>query len=695
MALYGLTIFFGAFLLFLVQPLIGKYLLPWFGGGPGVWTVCLLFFQTALLVGYAYAHLISSRLRLRGQVAMHGALLALSCAFLPIIPQARWQPAATDEPTMRILALLAATVGMPYVVLAATGPLLQRWFMQTRRGEMPYRFYALSNAGSLLALVAYPFGLEPLAARSTQAWLWSGGMAAFALLCGACAWQVWREHPPGRVMEKTPAEAASESTPVRVVLGWLALPAIASLLLAAVTRTLTSEVAPVPFLWVLPLAAYLLSFILCFDHPRWYARRVFVVLLGLGGAGVVCLLHLGTAAPLGAQVVAYLVVLFAACMVGHGEVYRLRPAPAQLTRFYLCLAAGGAAGGFFVAVIAPRFFRDTYELQIGLCAALGLPGLLWLRQRESRQLGAFACVLTAALAAGFGQVHRHGRENVAATTRNFHGTMRLLDVAAGDPARRHWQLKHGVTTHGAQFHAPEQSRVPTTYYGPKSGVGVALESLKTGAGRQVGVVGLGVGTLAAYGRAGDRFTFYEINPAVFTVAQSPFTYLNSCAAQVDVVPGDARLSLQEEAARGEWRQFDVLVLDAFSSDAIPGHLLTAEAMELYLGHLKADGIVAVHLSNRYLDLRGVLVGLSQRFSMDFVIVDDSPKTEEFWLSASRWCLLTRDKTLLRQWLPQSPEARAALEAGYHPVLWTDDHASLLSVWRQRGARPGGSAPAGW
>jgi SAM-dependent methyltransferase len=680
--LYGLTIFCGAFLLFLVQPLLGKYLLPWFGGGPGVWTVCLLFFQTALLVGYGYAHLISSRLRLRSQVVVHGALLALSCAFLPIIPQARWQPAPTDEPTLRILALLAVTVGLPYVVLAATGPLLQRWFTQTRRGETPYRLYALSNAGSLLALVAYPFGLEPLAARATQAWLWSGGMTVFALLCGACAWRVWREHTPGRPMENIPAEAAaasSERTPVRVVLAWLLLPAVASLLLAAVTQTLTSEVAPVPFLWVLPLAVYLLSFILCFDHPRWYARRGFVVLLGVGGVGVVYLLHLGTAATWGAQVATCLVVLFAACMVGHGEVYRLRPGPARLTGFYLCLAAGGAAGGFFVAVIAPRFFRDTYELQIGLCAALGVPGLLWLGQRESRKLGAFACVLTAALAAGFVQVQRHGREYVVETTRNFHGTMRLLDVDAGDPVRRHRVLKHGVTTHGAQFRAPELAGVATTYYGPKSGVGVALESLKTGPGRHVGVVGLGVGTLAAYGRAGDRFTFYEINPAVFAVAQSPFTYLKSCAARVDVVPGDARLSLQAEAVRGEAREFDVLVLDAFSGDAIPVHLLTAEAMELYLGHLKPGGIVAVHLSNRYLDLRGVVVGLSRRFSLDFVIVDDAPKTGEFWLSASRWCLLTRDKTLLRQWLPQTPEARAALEAGYHPVLWTDDHASLLSV----------------
>lgn len=679
--LYGLTIFCGAFLLFLVQPLLGKYLLPWFGGGPGVWTVCLLFFQTALLVGYAYAHLISSRLRLRSQVVVHGALLALSCAFLPIIPEERWQPAPTDEPALRILVLLAVTVGLPYVVLAATGPLLQRWFTQTRRGETPYRLYALSNAGSLLALVAFPFGFEPLAARSTQAWLWSGGMAAFAVLCGACAWRVWREDTPGRAMEKPPAEASSaaERTPVRVVLAWLMLPAVASLLLAAVTQTLTSEVAPVPFLWVLPLAVYLLSFILCFDHPRWYARRVFAVLLGLGGGGVVYVLHAGTAVPLIVQVSVYSAVLFAACMVGHGEVYRLRPAPERLTRFYLCLAAGGAAGGFFVAVIAPRVFADTYELQIGLCAALGLPGLLWLGQRESRKLGAVACVLTAALAAGFFQVHRHGRENVVATTRNFHGTLQLLDVAAGGPLRRHWVLKHGVTTHGAQFHAPEQAGVPTTYYGPKSGVGVALTLLKTGAGRHVGVVGLGVGTLATYGRAGDRFTFYEINPAVFAVAQSPFTYLKSCPARVDVVPGDARLSLQAEATRGEGREFDVLVLDAFSSDAIPAHLLTAEAMELYLGHLKSDGIVAVHVSNNYLDLRGVLVGLSQRFAMDFVIVDDAPKTEEFWLSPSRWCLLTRDKTLLRQWLPQTPEARAALEAGYHPVLWTDDHASLLSV----------------
>jgi SAM-dependent methyltransferase len=752
--LHGLTIFWGALLLFLVQPLAGKYLLPWFGGGPGVWTVCLLFFQGMLLGGYAYAHLITTRLRPRAQAWVHFALLALALLFLPIIPGAGWKPMDGEAPIAHLLGVLMATVGLPYFVLSATGPLLQRWFTHAQPGTLPYRLYALSNVGSLLALLAYPFVLEPLWSRAAQAWLWSGGMVLFTVLAGACTWRMARRAgAPGEAKPDT--APAAEKIPWSTTAWWLAWPAAASLLLAAVTNKLTGEVAPVPFLWVLPLAAYLASFILCFDHPRWYARGVFAALLALGAGLVALLLLTGAEAPLALQIGAYPAVLLVACMICHGEVHRLRPAARHLTRFYLCLAAGGVLGTLFVAVAAPVLFRDYYDVQIGLGAVIFLIGLHSFAQRDrvlplglaagvvlafllapwlpaarhaeglalapaygvallklmrdqawavagglaalvfcfrprwrrpvvgewQRGMPVFAVLVAAGLGTWFFQIADAGRGSVVAASRNFYGGLRVIEKAADQPLERHWELKHGLTTHGAQFRAPERAAWPTTYFGRSSGVGVVLGDFKTDPGRKVGVVGLGAGTIAAYGRAGDRFTFYEIDPAVIRLARAPFTFLSGSAAQIEIVPGDARLALEAQARDGASQRFDVLVLDAFSGDAIPLHLLTVEAMETYLRHLKPDGMIAVHISNRYLDLRGVLVGLARHFQLDFVVAEDRPKAEDYWLTASRWVLLTPSKDLLRPWIPPNPEARKALEDTFHPILWTDDHTSLLSVWR--------------
>lgn len=758
MVLYGLTIFTGAFLLFLVQPLMGKYLLPWFGGGPGVWTACLLFFQVMLLGGYAYAHLLTTHLRPRRQALVHLTFLGLALCFLPVIPHPDLAPATDAMPILRILGVLAATVGVPYLVLSATGPLLQRWLAPERAGTAPWRLYALSNAGSLLALAAYPSVVDPLWSRPAQAWVWSGGLAVFALLCGGCAWQVWRADRAPTAAERVPAPDPSPATGSRstgsppatggAVAAWIALPSLASLLLAAVTGKLTVDVAPVPFLWVLPLALYLASFILCFDHPRWYVRPVFVGALAISCCAVGYVLFGGRAVPLGMQLGIYPAVLFIACMVCHGEVYRLRPAAAQLTRFYLCLAAGSALGSLFVAVLAPLLFSGYYELQIGLCALLVALGLLSWRERDRRVplalaagtalalpvlpmlpaivaqhagpltvyghelvsmarktgwiagaglalfavcchkrwrrgMPAFVLVSAAALAMGFFRLAQLGRDHVVVASRNFYGALTVSDLRADQPELRYLELKHGVTTHGTQFTATDRAAQPTTYYDHSSGVGFALDRLKSLTGRRVGVVGLGAGTLAAYGRAGDQFTFYEIDPAVIRLAHAPFTFLKNSAAQIEIVAGDARLALAAELQRGAPRQFDLLALDAFSSDAIPVHLLTAEAMEIYLAQLKPDGVLALHLSNRFLDLRSVAVGLARQFGLDFVVIDDAPAPEAYWAISSRWCLLTRDKHLLAKWLPSDPAARQQLEASYHPVLWTDDHASLFTIMLPR------------
>ncbi len=768
MLLHALTIFCGAFLLFLVQPLIGKYILPWFGGSPGVWSTCLLFFQTLLLGGYAYAHALSTWLKPRRQAWVHLALLALAVATLPIAPGPEWKPLTGDAPTGRILLLLTVCLGLPYLALSATGPLVQRWFSLGPPGVSPYRLFALSNAGSLLALAAYPFAVEPLLSRAAQSRAWSAGMVLFALLCGACAWRA-RKLPAGddggpvsgRAADSGDAEIAPPTRTAdayagavpptaMVVFFWIALPAVASLLLVAVTNKLSTDVAVIPFLWVLPLGLYLLTFILCFDHPRWYARTLFSALLAAGCGTVWFLLDQGPSAKLPLQVAGYTGTLFAACMVCHGEVHRLKPAPRRLTGFYLCLAAGGALGGVLVAVVAPRVFPDFHELPLGLWALAYFTGVLSL-VRRSRELAAgsaagvlalmllipamqtkgadglldwlrlfpghvrafngewwieelcVAALLFACLHEGWRPVGREWQRRMSvyplvmsillgvvfivqatATSRtavervrNFYGTLKVRSYNAGAPTHYHL-FSHGLTTHGLQFTERPRSLQPTTYYGPTSGVGRIIDLLPGSPGRHVGMVGLGAGSIAAYGLPGDRFRIYEINPGVIRLARERFTYLADSAADISVVPGDARLTLEAELRHGERQRFDLLVLDAFSSDAIPVHLLTSEAFTLYLAHMKPAGVIAVHVSNRHLDLRPVVEAQARQHALHFATIEDDPLEEDWWLYGTTWILLGREEHTLASAEIQDA-ADPPPDGTARSVLWTDDFASLLDV----------------
>ena len=755
MLLYALTVFTGAFLLFQVQPLIGKFILPWFGGSPGVWSACLLFFQTLLLGGYAYAHLLTTRVRPVRQGVVHLVLLVAALTFLPIIPADTWRPGPAENPTWRILLLLAATLGLPYFVLSATGPLLQRWFSQTHAGVSPYRLYALSNFGSLLALLSYPFVVETALTRQAQAWSWSAGLAFFVVICGACAWRLRRraQVDPRLAAVTIPGEAEAQArpTPTDQTL-WIVLPAVASTLLLAVTNKLCQDVAVIPFLWVLPLALYLLTFILCFDHSRWYHRGFFTALLTLA-IGVICyLLHEGNSAPLAYQVSGYTVLLFAACMVCHGELYRLKPAPVHLTRYFLSISAGGALGGIFVALAAPYLFSQYLELHIGVWAlayvvgvvalvrrirtlaiapffgllliALVLPALEvqhpegwldWLRLYAREQKIFFlnywkeALALLVAFVLCFGDRRRgwsrewHPRQagyplllsfglgivlvmqagqqdsTALAGGRNFYGTLHVFEYNAHEPRAHYHLLRHGGTTHGLQFLAHPQSTWPTSYYARSSGVGLAVAHLPVERQRRVGVVGLGTGTMLAYGREGDVFRLYEINPAVERIARSHFTYLADSQARVDLVMGDARLSMENELARGEAQQFDLLVLDAFSSDAIPVHLLTREALAIYLQHLAPGGVVAVHISNRYLDLQPVIAHLADDAGLAMAVIQDDPG-DEWWSYRTTWVLLAPDRAFL------AAEAIADVTDDPKPRepdvgLWTDEYASLFSILR--------------
>ena len=755
---YALTIFIGAFLLFQVQPLIGKYILPWFGGGPGVWTTCMLFFQMLLLAGYAYAHFISRWFKPRTQAILHLALVVAALTLLPITPGDAWKPRGGGNPTWQILTLLAASLGLPYFILSSTGPLMQQWFSRTHPGASPYRLYALSNFGSLLALVTYPFYFETHFARKTQAGMWGWGLAAYALSSGFCVMKLWKaaqeskvQSPKSKVGEERTqslnsqllaAPESDEGGPTLNRFLWLLLPACASVLLLAITNKLCQDVAVIPFLWVAPLGLYLLSFIICFDNPRWYARFPFTLALLASMAGICWALFQGNDVSIYKQVAVYSVGLFVCCMVCHGELYRLRPDPRQLTGYYLMIAAGGALGGLFVAVVAPLIFTDYYELHLGLmlCALLflivcardreadrgwrwlgcALPlavfgGLDWFLARLAghsqpivrgyiigfrvtvwilvvllvvswvvrKRFGGFShwrfmtCLWLFLGVAGLGttlwlQTRKSGDESVY-TSRNFYGMLTVYEHQRDDPKSHHFLLQHGRITHGLQFVDPEEAAKPTTYYNEESGVGLAARALPAGV-RKIGLVGLGAGTLTAYGRAGDELRIYEINPEVERLARSRFTYLSRCPGTVQVVLGDARLSLEKEPPQ----HFDLLALDAFSSDAIPVHLLTREAFDVYERHLNPDGILAVHISNHYLDLEPVVVNLARQFNYKLALIDYDETDEEWWDYSSTWMLLTRSGTIINS--PAIHNAASTVKTNQAKIpLWTDDFTSLFQI----------------
>ena len=678
---FSLTIFWGAFLLFLVQPLIARFILPWFGGGPAVWTTCMLFFQLLLLGGYAYAHFSISRLTPRRQVITHLVLLALAVALLPITPGDAWKPTDGSHAAGHILLLLLGCLGLPYLVLSATGPLLQAWFSKANPGVSPYRLYALSNVGSLLALLIYPFYLEPQLSRQAQADGWSWGLAIYAGLTAWCGLKVWKSSATDDETART-AEVEAPASAWRKLL-WFALPACGVMLLLAITNKLCQDIAVVPFLWVLPLSLYLLSFIISFDSPRWYHRAFWLPLLAALLGMVLWNLYQAESHPdITPLATLYLGTLFVACMVCHGEVYRLRPGASRLTGFYLSLSAGGAAGGLFVALVAPFVFPDYFELHLALFLTAALV-LLVLRQdptlplREGRARWAWAVPFVALAALGYGlvDVATTSLRGSLSTTRGFYGVLKVNDNDADIAGAHHLTLQHGATIHGLQYVDPEKRTDPSSYYTSTSGIGRLLRAHKPGGGRRVGAIGLGCGTLAAWGRAGDTFRFYEINDDVARLATSTFTYLKDSKAKTELVMGDARLSMEREADQ----QYDVIVLDAFSSDAIPVHLLTLEAFDHYQRHLKPDGAIVVHVSNRYLDLHPVVYRIADKIGFPAITIDDNDTAyEEAGFYGSDWIIMTRNQVLLQQPLIRDVTAEA-VEFPARIMYWTDERSDLLSI----------------
>ena len=675
MILFASTIFASAFLLFLVQPIIAKQILPWFGGSAAVWTTCLVFFQTALLAGYAYADIVVRRLAIRKQTLLHVVLLAASLLVLPIVPGAFWKPSGAENPAWLILGLLTITLGLPYFLLSTTSPLLQAWFAQRYPGRNPYRLFALSNFASLLGLVGYPFLIEPWITTRVQAYSWSAGYVVFVVICAATAWHSRRTAPVSIATadREIPDEPHPRFPSLPRSLLWCSLAATGSVLLLSVTNHITQNIAAVPLLWIVPLTIYLTTFILCFDSSRWYPRELLLPAVAATlGVMAWCLADPRLTHELELQLAVFCGGLFVACMFCHGELARLKPAPRYLTHFYLMVSLGGAIGAALVGIVAPLTLPAHFELALGLIATAAL--LMWQVRRDPLVFGALAFVAISATIGCAAWAVVNFYDATIVTARNFYGVLRVQETGVNE-VNRHRTLVHGTIMHGLQYLAPQFRRQATSYYTASSGIGRLLDTLHPRKEPlRVGVIGLGTGTLASYGTPGDLYRFYDINPDVIAIAKRDFTYLSDSEARIETPLGDARLTLEREPPA----ELDLLVIDAFSSDAIPVHLITSEALALYAKNIKPGGVIAFHVTNRFLDLVPVVKALADEHGMQAVWIHD--EAEDVLASRSDWVLVSNNRTLLEQ--PRIAGAASEIEPRPDWRLWTDDFNNLFQVVRR-------------
>jgi hypothetical protein len=679
--LFDAAVFLGAFLLFFVQPLIAKRLLPWFGGGPAVWSACLMFFQAALVAGYGYAH-VARRLGTRRQVLLHAVLLGLAMFALPIVPPEAMKPADGTDPVWRLLAILTRTVGAPFVLLAATAPLLQDWFAASMRGRSPYFLYVISNVGALAALLCYPTLVEPATTLDVQSRWWSVAFVVFAMLASGCGWLAARQAAPAAAVDVSPGSTEDGAGPAltdRVL--WPLLPAAGTAVLVATTNQLSQDVAALPLIWIAPLALYLLSYIAGF--AGWYRRTIVGAVMIASIAAALYAIETEHGWSLRVQVTWLLAALTFACLFCHGELSRVKPSPRHLTAFYFQISVGGAIGGIFVSIGAPLLFDRFVELPLILLAVVALLFFVVVRDLPAASrwprraaLGAFAGTI---VLAGLIVADRDRWSFETYRHRNFYGVLRVREEPATTPLAMR-MLYHGRVMHGGQFLDPSRQLAPSTYYGRGNGIASAITGHPrrlAGGAIRVGAIGLGTGTLAAWGQPGDLFRFYEIDPAVVDVAIKQFSFLDESPADVEVVLGDARLAIEREL-RDPARQtvYDVLAVDAFSGDAIPIHLLTRESFALYRQALAPDGVIAVHVSNRYLDLRPVVYGLADDAHLTVIPFALSP-VPAVRAPGSTWLLLTTNA----EFIERTPGLPDVGPPDPRRIIWTDDFSSLISVLR--------------
>jgi hypothetical protein len=717
--LFIVTLFVSAALILWIQPLFGKMILPFLGGTPAVWNTCLVFFQTALLVGYLYAYF-QSKWILRNQMISHLIFLACLVVLLPIQIPHSWTPPTDTNPVPALFLLLCKSLGLPFVLLSATAPLLQTWFSLSgeKQSKDPYFLYVASNVGSLVGLFAYPGLLEPHFTLKTLSWAWSGGYILLALLISATVLILWQRGGE-RYSQTLPSSPAIAN---KLRLKWLLLAAVPSSLLQSVTTYMTTDLAPVPLLWLIPLGIYFVSFVFVFSRREIVSRRLMLLLLPILLVALSFCEFWVHETDLWKMFPLVLITLFVTAMVFHGELVRTRPAADRLTEFYLWLAAGGVLGGVFSALVAPLVFttmleypivlvlagllmpysdgegkggisfwdfvipgavlviggtalvanhRQSFPITLQTIALLGTALAIMVYLGKKRPIG-FGAGLAAFLLMGFFVTHVH--THTICNERGFFGVLRV-DRETHPPAMA---LFHGHTSHGKQFLNPRLRREPTTYYCSQGPLGEVFRSLPPAPdGRRVAVIGLGAGTIACYANKKDHWDFYEINPQVIKLAENPkyFTFLKDCPAKFNVISGDGRLSL----AKAPDGYFDLIILDAFNSDSIPVHLLTTEALKLYMKKLRPNGVIAFHISNRYLNLGSVLANLAASdhipvYAMVQILTPAEERASLAWSSA--WGVVARKSGDLAQLVERYPGWRP-LDKGQGADAWTDDYSSLI------------------
>jgi len=686
--LYLAIIFISAFLLFQVQPLIAKLILPLFGGGAAIWTACLFFFQAFLLLGYFYAHCLTQLRSVKQQLLIHLGLITLSLVTLPIGLHLLSDTSATISPLLSILLILTTSIGLPYFVLSSTGPLIQRWLTYVENGKLPYQLYSLSNLGSLLALLSFPFIFEPLLTTSEQSIYWSIGYAVYSGLIVTLLWKMSTLSLPGKVNQKIiVSKDEPNSTRLLEKLLWISLAMVGVIVLVATTNAMTQNIPPVPFLWILPLCLYLLSFIISFHSPKWYVREYWFALFSLTACLALLMYFIGSQFDIVSQTIVYASILFIACMICHGELARLKPGAEQLTLYYLFISLGGFLGSAFVVFIAQNLFEQFIEFPLAIISIfvlLALSVYIQFDKQVNKQTWLIPVNIILVVTFSLGFVYLNGlfiKTNVF-SERNFYGILSVKDVEINGKIQR--RLIDGTTSHGTQSLASDEANTPLSYYRKNTGVAITLEQLTqqqalNGQSINAGFVGLGAGTLAAYGNAGDNYVFYELNPAVISAAENFFSYLSDSAASIELVQGDGRVSLQQQFDRSGSQQFDVLVIDAFSGDSIPQHLLTQEAVALYFKHLKQEGVLAIHISNTHLNLIPLVRGLANALNKEIVYVRTKAKGSEE--HDAQWVMLTNNQQLLNDARLKVYRSAWSSENKREDnlIIWSDEHSDLLSV----------------
>jgi len=677
-----ITIFISSFLLFQIQPIIAKMALPYFGGGAAIWTACMLFFQVFLLLGYLYSHTLSKIKKVNQQIAIHCVFVLLSLTVMPIGQLNSEQIFTSQTPQINIIISLFMAIGFPYFLLSATAPLIQKWYSLNPNNNQPYRLYALSNLGSLLALLSYPFVIEPNLDTTLQSTIWGYGYYLFMMSILFCSFRLFKFNYmlENQKSDKTPND-------FKCIFLWLGLSACSVILMMATTSAMTINIPPTPFLWILPLCIYLLTYIICFNSPKWYVQKFWFICFACSSFAGTFMFFVGVQFSLIQQVLTYCTLLLSACMICHGELAKLQPHKNKLTLFYLILALGGVIGSLFTAIVAEKIFNQYYEFIVGIALIFILFTLSLWWQNQSTKLShiqsthnRFLSIASGIALITFGfyfkQLDNRYFTSDVHNSRNFYGVLAVKDQITNDNPIR--VLFDGATNHGSQSLINEHKNSPTSYYRTDSGVALALNNLDKTQSNKVGIVGLGTGTLASYSQPQDDYVFYELNPDVATIAKQHFSYLSDSKATIDIRLGDARVTMQNELKSTGSQQYDALVIDAFSSDAIPVHLLTIEAFELYFKHLKKEGLLALHISNNHLDLLPLINAQAVKLNipLNHFIAASNSSAEQ----TTQWVVLTHNKNFINNHIVKIKATYLNLKPE-DTQIWTDKYSNLLSVIR--------------